>query len=85
MRILLADDHDLVRDTIEEFLTRLDKALHVLHAATLPQALDLVRTTDALDLVLLDLCMPGMNGLAALKSVQAALSRPAADAARHRP
>ena len=58
MRILLADDHDLIRDTIEEFLKRLDQDLHVLHAATLPQALDLT--------------MPGMNGLAGMKSVQAA-------------
>jgi CheY-like chemotaxis protein len=69
MRILLADDHDLVRDTIEEFLKRLDKELHVLHAATLPQALDLVRKADDLDLVLLDLRMPGMNWLAGLKPV----------------
>ena len=72
MRILLADDHDLIRDTIEEFLKRLDKDLHVLHASTLPQALDVIGKADALDLVLLDLRMPGMNGLAGLKSVQAA-------------
>jgi DNA-binding NarL/FixJ family response regulator len=72
MRILLADDHDLIRDTIEEFLKRLDKDLLVLHASTLPQALDVVRKADALDLILLDLRMPGMNGLAGLKSVQAA-------------
>lgn len=72
MRILLADDHDLIRDTVEEFLKRLDEDLHVLHAATLPQALDLIRKADALDLVLLDLKMPGMNGLGGLKSVQAA-------------
>src|SRR5215470_8096687 len=72
MRILLADDHDLIRDTIEEFLKRLGKDLHVLHAATLSQALDLIRKTESLDLVLLDLRMPGMNGLAGMKSVQAA-------------
>jgi DNA-binding NarL/FixJ family response regulator len=76
MRILLADDHDLIRDTIEEFLKRLDKDLHVLHAATLSQALDQVRKADALDLVLLDLRMPGMNGLAGLKSVQAVTGVP---------
>jgi DNA-binding NarL/FixJ family response regulator len=73
MRILLADDHDLIRDTIEEFLKRLAEDLHVHHAATLPQALDVVRRTRDLDLdlILLDLRMPGMNGLAGLKSVQA--------------
>jgi two-component system nitrate/nitrite response regulator NarL len=72
MRILLADDHDLIRDTIEEFLKRLDQDLQVLHAATLSQALDVIRKAEALDLVLLDLKMPGMNGLAGMKSVQAA-------------
>lgn len=70
MRIVLADDHDLVRDTIEEFLKRLDKEIEVLHAATLPQALELIRTSPTLDLVLLDLRMPGMNGLAGLKSAR---------------
>jgi DNA-binding NarL/FixJ family response regulator len=71
MRILLADDHDLIRDTIEEFLKRLAENLQVDHAATLPQALDVVRRTSDLDLILLDLRMPGMNGLAGLKAVQA--------------
>lgn len=71
MRILLADDHDLVRDTIEEFLKRLAENLKVYHAATLSQALDVLRQTGDLDLILLDLRMPGMNGLAGLKSVQA--------------
>jgi DNA-binding NarL/FixJ family response regulator len=70
MRILIADDHDLVRDTIEEFLKRLAKDIQVLHAANLSQALDLLRKADTLDLVLLDLRMPGMNGLAGLKAVQ---------------
>jgi two-component system, NarL family, nitrate/nitrite response regulator NarL len=71
MRILLADDHDLVRDTVEEFLKRLADDLQVYHAATLPQAIDLVRKTGGLNLILLDLRMPGMNGLAGLKSLQA--------------
>jgi len=72
MRIVLADDHDLVRDTIEEYLKRLDEHIEVLHAATLPRALEAIRKGADLDLVLLDLRMPGMNGLAGLKSVREA-------------
>jgi two-component system, NarL family, nitrate/nitrite response regulator NarL len=72
MRILLADDHDLVRDSIEEFLKRLDRDVQVLHAATLPQALELARQDVPLDAILLDLRMPGMNGLAGLKAMRTA-------------
>ena len=72
MRILLADDHDLVRDSIEEFLKRLDREVQVLHAATLPQALELVQQDIPLDAILLDLRMPGMNGFAGLKAMRAA-------------
>jgi len=68
----MADDHDLVRDSIEEFLKRLDDQVQVLHAATLPQALEIARQNPGLDAVLLDLRMPGMNGFAGLKSMQAA-------------
>jgi DNA-binding NarL/FixJ family response regulator len=75
MRILLADDHDLIRDTIEEFLKRLAENLQVDHAATLSQALGVVRRAGDLDLILLDLRMPGMNGLAGLKAVQAESGR----------
>jgi len=71
MRILLADDHDLVRDSIEEFLKRLDHDVQVLHAGTLPQALELARQNSELDAILLDLRMPGMNGLAGLKAMRA--------------
>ncbi|MCI0430087.1 MAG: response regulator transcription factor [Rhodospirillales bacterium] len=72
MKILLADDHNLVRDTIERFLGQLGSDIHVLHAATLPQALKIARRGESLDLIILDLNMPGMNGLAGLKGMQAA-------------
>jgi two-component system, NarL family, nitrate/nitrite response regulator NarL len=71
MRILIADDHDLVRDTIEEFLKRLGDQTEVLQAATLPEAMTLVtQQTNKLDMILLDLRMPGMNGLAGLTAMR---------------
>jgi len=72
MKVLLADDHDLVRDAIAVYLKLLDSELQVVHAATLSQALDLARGNNDLSVILLDLHMPGMNGLAGLKAVQAA-------------
>ncbi len=65
MKILLADDQELVRDTIAAFL-RQEDGLTVEVARDFHTALELVRSLGAFDLVLLDYTMPGMNGLSGL-------------------
>jgi DNA-binding NarL/FixJ family response regulator len=72
MKILLADDHDLIRDTIALLLKQLDPELQALHAATLSQTLDVARKNEDIRVIIIDLHMPGMNGLADLKAVQVA-------------
>ena len=69
MRILLADDQELVRDTIAAFL-RQEDGLTVEVARDFPAAVDLVRALGVFDLVLLDYMMPGMNGLAGLAAMK---------------
>ena len=65
MRILLADDHDMVRETISAYLQS-EGGSTVTSAVDLPGALGEIADNGPYDLVLLDYNMPGMNGLAGL-------------------
>lgn len=67
MKILIADDHGLVRDGIGRVLEALDESVKVVEAAECAAALDCAEEHPDLDLVLLDLNMPDMSGLAALE------------------
>src|SRR5947207_1897513 len=63
MKILLADDHALIRSGLRNELSELDAAVQFLEAwdaDSLRQMLDL-HAVD-LDLALIDLAMPGMDG-----------------------
>lgn len=62
MRVLIADDHDLVREVIAAFLVS-EGGCEVDAVAWLDLALEAVRQGGAYDLALLDYNMPGMNGL----------------------
>jgi len=75
MRILVADDHDLVRETIASFLVNSGGITTVETAATLDEALDHVAGEYIFDLVLLDYNMPGMSGLKGLARMKDAVGK----------
>ena len=70
MRILIADDHDLLRDTLVLYLEAQGE-MTTSTAADLSGAHKLIENEERFDLVLLDLNMPGMNGIEGLEKTLA--------------
>jgi DNA-binding NarL/FixJ family response regulator len=66
MKILVIDDHALVREGLSQVLKVLDENVEVLQAGTCSQGFSLAQIHHDLDLVLLDYHLPDMTGLAAL-------------------
>ncbi len=78
MRILLADDHDLVLETLSAFLTA-QGGFEVETCGSLEDACEKISNDIAYDLVLLDYSMPGMNGLEGLaRAIALSYGRPVA-------
>jgi len=59
-RILIADDHELVRATIATYLENA-AGFEITQCSDLHEALELIESEGAFDLVLLDYTMPGMR------------------------
>ena len=68
MKILVVDDHALVREGLCQVLKGLDSNVEILQADSCQQAFYRARRHVDIDLVLLDYHLPDMTGLAALET-----------------
>lgn len=66
---LIADDHELFRDGLKLLLLDLLDAQEVIEAETLDDAIDKLEDGRAVDLILVDLRMPGMAGVESLTAL----------------
>lgn len=69
MRVLIADDHAIVRKGLREILREASETTTVGEASNGSEALDKIHR-EAWDVVVLDITMPGQNGLEVLKELK---------------
>jgi len=71
MKILLADDHKLVRAGLVLVLKQMDNSVDLLEAGSGREAIEIALDNADLDLVLMDLDLPEGNGLEAMAAINA--------------
>ncbi|GID30848.1 response regulator [Paractinoplanes brasiliensis] len=69
IRVLIVDDHPAVRSGLRTFLDLAGDLIVTGEAADGPTALELIETTEP-DVVLLDMVLPGMDGVAVLREMR---------------
>lgn len=74
MKILIVDDHAVVRQGIKQILSEMDEDCQIGEAANGGDAIRLLRQ-NAWDMVLLDIGLPGKNGIEVLKQIKAEWKR----------
>ena len=70
MRVLVVDDHQLFLDGIRHILEKLDKEIQITEANSVEKAIQALEHPQELDLALIALCMPGMDGIALLQRLR---------------
>ncbi len=63
MKLLIADDHTLFRDALVQYIKRANSAFEVTVTKDFHEAYEEMQKDNTYDLVMLDLRMPGMDGM----------------------
>jgi DNA-binding NarL/FixJ family response regulator len=71
LRVLIADDHPLFRDGLRRLVGQLGESIETAEAGTLAEACTSISGLGGdVDLMLIDLRMPGMNGFEGIKALK---------------
>ncbi len=70
MRFLIIDDHPMMRDAVAASLLTVDPTFDVVGVSSLEEGLAVLRKDDGVDLLFLDLNLPGVQGLQALEQLR---------------
>jgi len=70
MKLLIADDHTLFRDSLVQYIERSDPLSSVSLAKDFYQVIDILEQNPYYNLVILDLRMPGMNIMNGFKTIK---------------
>lgn len=70
LKLLVVEDHSLVREGLVQVLRQLEKDTHVAEAGNCEVAMGLLAEDDDYDLVLLDLALPGVDGFQCLSMLR---------------
>ena len=70
MRILIVEDHTMFREALTLMLKHCDPAIVAITVGSAEEALGAISHYSDLDLILLDLALPGIDGLSALPQLR---------------
>jgi len=69
MNVLIADDHPIFRTSLRQVVTTIDAGVTVVEAGDFDQTIEIASKRKDLDLVLVDLMMPGKDPIEGLQAV----------------
>lgn len=70
MKVLVVDDHPLIREALRQVLRALNKDIELLEAGSGPEALAAADRNEGIDIILLDLALPGADGFEVLRELR---------------
>ena len=70
LTVLLADDHKIIRDAMVPIIMELGPDVEVIQAGSLDEVLEIAARPIPIDLMVVDLYMPGMQGVRSLKALR---------------